>query len=569
MKKVDFKTDIQITKDGAKGKISNGIPDWLYEEEFETTCHYAWSPDSKLLAYVKFDESKVKDFSFQNFLQENKVDYLLYPNLTTFKYPKAGEQNTEAKLYIYDDFNKRTQHIKLQADKDSYIPRFKWRSFDNQLAVFQLNRNQNQLNMYMVNPLSTLSKMIYREESKTYIDYKNTDDVFFSEKNGSFYLLSSRDGYRHIYQYNKDGSLLRQITKGNWDITDFYGVNENTGIVYYQSAELSPMERQVYAIDAKGKKTNLTDAKGTNRAYFSTTFSYFIHQNGNLTTPDNYVVRNSAAKLIRTLASNKDLQDKFQNLQLSQKEFFSFNTSDGTRLNGWMIKPKQLNNTKKHPVLMIQYSGPNSQLVLDKWDIGWEYFLSTQGYVVVCVDGRGTGARGKNFADTGYLRLGVREAQDQIEAAQYLASLSFVDKDRIGIWGWSYGGTVTLMAMSSGKKVFKAGVSIAPVTDWRFYNTAYTERFMRTPEQNFKGYEESSALLKAEKLSGRLLLIHSTADDNVHYANTMVYVDRLVQADKQFEMQIYTDKNHSILGKQTRRHLYQRIFNFLEKELKN
>ncbi len=568
MKKVDFKTDIQITKDGAKGKISNGTADWLYEEEFETTHLYAWSPDSKLLAYVKFDETNVPEFSFQRFLQDNKKDYLLYPELTTLKYPKAGESNTNARVYIYDDFNKRTQAVKLNDERDSYIPRIRWTKDSEQLAVFQMNRNQNQLNMYYVNPRSLIAKLIVREESKTFVDYKNIDYLQFCENNGVFYSLSSRDGYRHIYRHRKDGGIDRQVTKGNWDITDFYGVDEKRNIVYYQSAEKSPLERQVYAIDAKGKKTNLTDAKGTNRADFNADYSYFVHQYSNASTPDVFSLKDNKGRNIRQIETNNELKEKFETLQLNQKEFFSFKTSAGVSLNAWMLKPVNFNHNKKYPVLMVQYSGPGSQQVLDRWDMGWEYYLSTKGYVVVCVDGRGTGGRGKAFADAGYKQLGIKEAQDQIEAAKHLSTLNFVDKNRIGIWGWSYGGTVVLQAMSTGEKIFKAGIAVAPVTDWRFYNTAYTERYMQTPEQNQAGYQQSSPLLKADKLEGDLLLVHSTADDNVHYSGTMVYINQLVEAGKQFEMQIYTDKNHSILGKQTRRHLYTRMVNFLDRYLR-
>jgi len=569
MKKVDFKTDIQITKDGEFGKISNGIPDWLYEEEFEATHHYAWSPDSKLLAFVKFDESEVRAFSFQTFLDKHKKDYLLYPEQTAFKYPKAGEKNARAIVCVYDDYNKTTRVVKLiDHDTDYYIPRIKWTNNSDQLAVFQLNRNQNRLDMYAVNPKTMLAKLLTREESKTYIDYKNIDYLKFCKNSTDYYGVSSRDGYRHIYRHRKDGSIAKQVTKGNWDITDFYGVDEKKNVVYYQSAESSPMQRQVYAIDAKGKKTNLTDAKGKNRAFFSKNFSYFVHQYSDVNTPDTYVLRTADGKNIREISNHKNLSDTLHSYKLNQKEFFSFNTTDGVSLNGWMLKPINFDESMQYPVLMIQYSGPDSQLVLDKWDIGWEYYLSTKGYITVCVDGRGTGARGKAFADSGYKQQGIPEAADQIATAKHLGSLHYIDKNRIGIWGWSYGGTVAILTMSSGEPVFKAGIAVAPVTDWRFYNTAYIERFMQTPEENFIGYENSSSLLKAEQLNGKLLLVHGTADDNVHYNNTLIYADRLVEAGKQFDMQIYTDKNHSILGKQTRRHLYTKMVDFLDKNLK-
>lgn len=567
MKKVDFKTDIQITKDGEAGKISNGISDWLYEEEFETTYHYDWCPDSKLLAFVKFDERDVKEFTFQTFLQKDKSDFLLYPEHIQFKYPKAGEKNPTAIICIYDDFNKTTRTIDLKLQNDYYIPRIKWTSNANQLAIFQMNRNQNRLNMFFANPKTGIARLITREESKTYIDYQNINLLQFRKDNSGFYSISDRDGYRHIYQHRMDGTIARQITKGNWDITNFYGVDERRNIIYYQSAELSPVQRNIFSIDAKGKKVSIAEAKGKNDAWFSTGFNYFVHEFSSITQPNIFVLRNSNGSKIRNLKDNSLLATTFQSFQLNNKDFFSFSTSDNIKLNGWMLKPTGFDPEKKYPVLMIQYSGPGSQLAINQWNIGWEYYLSTKGYMVVCVDGRGTGSRGADFMKSTYKQLGILEARDQTETAKYLSGLTYVDKSRIGIWGWSYGGSVVLWAMSSGENVFKAGISVAPVTDWRFYNTAYTERFMQTPEENFSGYEETSAVLKADQLEGRLLIIHGTADDNVHYNNTLIYTDKLVEAGKQFEMQIYTDKNHSITGKQTRRHLYTRMSEFLFREL--
>ena len=567
MKKVDFKTDIQITKDGEAGKISNGIADWLYEEEFEATYHYAWCPDSKLLAYIKFDETEVKEFSFQTFLSKDKPGFLLYPELTQFKYPKAGEKNPEAIVCIYDDFNKTTRTIKLKPEGDYYIPRIKWTNNANQLAIFQMNRNQNRLDMFYANPKTGIARLITREESKYYIDYQNIDLLKFRKDNIGFYSVSDRDGYRHIYQHRMDGTIARQITKGKWDVTDFYGIDERKNIIYYQSVELSPVQRNVFSIDAKGKQVCLTNEKGKNEAWFSSNFNYFVHEISSVTEPNKRVLKSSNGSKIRVLEDNSDIASSFQNLQLNNKEFFSFTTSDNIMLNGWMLKPSGFDSTKKHPVVLIQYSGPGSQLAVNEWNIGWEYYLSQNGYLVVCVDGRGTASRGADFMKLTYKQLGVLEARDQIETAKYLGSLDYVDKDRIGIWGWSYGGSVVLWAMSSGEKIFKAGVSVAPVTDWRFYNTAYSERFMQTPEENFSGYEQTSAILKAKQLEGKLLIIHGTADDNVHYNNTLIYTDKLVEEGKQFEMHIYTDKNHSITGKQVRRHLYTRMCEFLFREL--
>ena len=570
MKKLDFNTEIAITKDGETGKIINGTPDWVYEEEFQATRHFAWSPDSKLLAFLKFNETEIPEFSFQLFKNESQIDtdINLYPSFLKFKYPKAGENNAKVSVCVYDDFNKTTKFMQLpESDQDYYIPRIRWTNTADQLAIFKLNRNQNRLDMLMANPKSTLTKLVLRQEDKYYIDYQNIDYIQFTPDNQFFFGVSEQDGFRHIYQYRINGSVYKQITKGTWDITDFYGYDHTKQILYYQSAEVSPMQRDIYAIDAKAKKTRLTNGKGTHDASFNSTYSYYLDVFSSIDAPEKIILYNPKGVQIRVIESNSKLQKDFDALQLPKKEFFSFNTSDNIKLNGWILKPKDFSGDKKYPVLQVQYGGPDSQEALDKWDIGWEYYLSTQGYIVVCVDGRGTGARGAEFRKCTYKQLGILEAKDQIETAKYLGKQSYIDKDRIGIWGWSFGGSLTLWSMSSGENIFKAGIAVAPVTDWRLYNTAYTERFMRRPQENFDGYDKTSALAMADKLNGKLLIVHGSADDNVHVQNTMLYIDKLVEADKQFEMQIYTDKNHSILGKQTRRHLYTRMVSFLQKNL--
>lgn len=567
MKKVDFKTDIQLTKDGAAGKIRNGISDWVYEEEFAATRYYEWSPDSKLLAFVKFDESSVNQFSFQRFIR--KPGHLTpYPFAEIFNYPKAGEVNSTTNVYVYDDFNKTTRHMKVLDDNpDMYIPRIQWTKDPEKLIIYQMNRQQNRLDMLQANPRTGICKLILRREDKAYVDYQDIDGTYFTNDNKFFYTLNDKDGYRHIYQHKMDGTVARQVTKGNWEVTEFYGVDESRGMVYYQSAENSPVNRDVYVVDIKGKKTCLTDKTSYNTANFSKKFQYFILSTSSVTQPDQFTLRNNKGTLLRELEMNRQLAETVNSQQFSKKEFFSFTTSEGVSLNGWMMKPTQIDPEKKYPVLLVQYSGPGSQQVINQWNIGWEYYLTTRGYIVACVDGRGTGARGAGFLKSTYKQLGVLETKDQVEAANYLGQQSYIDKNRIGIWGWSFGGSMTLWAMSTGEPVFKAGISVAPVTDWRLYNTAYTERFMLTPEENTSGYDNTSAILKAEKLSGRLLLIHGTADDNVHIQNTYLYTNALVEAGKQFEMQIYTDKNHSITGQQTRRHLYTRKVEFLEKNL--
>lgn len=566
MRKLEFNTEMPITTDGQFGSIINGTPDWVYEEEFSETRYFEWSPDSKLLAFVKFDESKVPQFSFTKYLSkpENKDELNVYPDAYSYKYPKAGQNNSLVSVCVYDDYYKSIKTMKLgDDDGEFYIPRIKWTNSVDQLAIFRLNRNQTYNDMYFANPRSTISKLILHQEDKYYTDYQNIDNIQFTSDNKYFFLLSEKDGYRHIYQYEINGILSKQLTKGNWDVTDFYGFDEIKQIAYFQSAEDSPLQRDIYAVDQKGKRTRLTDGKGTHAATFNATFTLFNDNASTLSSPNIFSLRSSNGSIIRTFENNQKLAVAFKTLNLPQKELFNFTTSENIKLNGWMVKPLNFDANKKYPVLIVQYSGPNSQEVQDKWKVDWEYYLATQGYVVVCVDSRGTAARGVEFRKCTYQQLGILETKDMAETAHYLAQQAFIDKDRIGIWGWSYGGFMTLMSMSTGEKVFKAGIAVAPVTDWHFYDSSYTERFMRRPQENFKGYDLSSALQRADKLEGRLLIVHGTADDNVHTQNTMLYIDKLVTADKQFEMQLYTDKNHSILGKQTRHHLYTRMSEFL------
>lgn len=570
LKKLDFKTETPITTDGLFGSIINGTPDWVYEEEFEKTRLFEFSPDSKMLAFIRFDESKVPEYSFPNFLNksDDKDALPTYPTFYKYKYPKAGENNSLVSVCVYDDTYKSIKTMKLdKSDEEFYIPRIKWTNSSEQLAIFKLNRTQNKLDMFFANPKSTLSKLILRQEDKYYVDYGDIDFLYFFSDNQSFINVSEKDGYRHVYQHGINGTMIKQLTKGKWDITNVYGYDENAKVLYYQSAEASPMQRDVYSVDSKGKKIRLTDGKGTHNASFSSNFSLFVDNMSSIETPTTVNLRSNTGMLQRALDNNEALMAKFKALNLPKKEFFSFTTSENVQLNGWMVKPINFDPNMKYPVLQVQYSGPNSQQVVDGWSIGWEYFLATRGYIVVCVDGRGTGARGSEFRKCTYQQLNVLETKDQVETANYLAKQTYVDKDRIGIWGWSYGGTMSLFCMTNNEKVFKAGIAVAPVTDYRFYDTAYAERFMRRPQENFSGYDASSALLRADKLQGNLLIIHGSADDNVHVQNTMLFIDKLVAADKQFEMQLYTDKDHSILGSQTRRHLYTRMSEFLFKNL--
>ena len=568
--KIDFNTEVVVTRDGERGRIINGIPDWVYEEDFSATRFFEWSPDSRLLAYLKFDESEVPEFSFQFFNRNPNRDGLtLYPELYSFKYPKAGERNSRVRVFIYEDFNRGTREIELDGnDDDFYIPRIRWTNSSDQLAIFRLNRNQNRLDMFLANPRSTVARLVLSEQSRYFIDYRLLDMIHFSADNQWFLYVSERDGFRHVYRYRMTGILDRQLTSGDWDVTAVYGFDERNNILYFQAATTSPLQRNVYALDSRGRKTRLTDNDGTNSAIFNSNFSLFINNFSSLETPNRITLHNARGTQIRVLEDNADLAQRFNSLNLPKKEFFTFTTSENIELNGWIIRPRNFNPNTKYPVLQVQYSGPDFQSVLDHWDIGWEYYLAENGYIVVAVDGRGTGARGTEFRNSTYMQLGILEAKDQIETAKFLARKGYVDENRIGIWGWSYGGTVTLLAMSTDEHIFSAGISVAPVTDWRLYNTVYTERFMRRPQENFRGYEKTSPLLQTHNLSGRLLIVHGTADDNVHAQNTMLYIQRLVEDGKQFEMQLYTDQCHSIRGEQVRRHLYRRKVYFLDRNLR-
>lgn len=559
LKKLDFNSEIAITEDGEFNKIINGTPDWVYEEEFGGTRYFEWSPDSKLLAYVRFDETEVKEFSFQQFNDD-------YPTLYSYKYPRAGHTNSTATLHVYDVQNRTTKQMQLGDDTDNYLSQIRWSNDENGLTVVQLNRNQTTLHLLQVNPRSGVATRLLSETSKTYVDYENLKTLTFN-KNNSFICMSERDGYRHLYLFNANGTLARQLTHGDWDVTAFYGYDECTKTAYFQAAKESPLERHIYKTDSKGKITCLDVRAGTHQASFAKNFKVAIAQFNNTTTPNYYSVITNTGKILRIIEDNKLLADKVAALNLPNKEFFQFNTSDSITLNGWIVKPQHMEVDKEYPLVMVQYSGPNSQEVLNKWNLDWEYYLAQEGYVVACVDGRGTGARGRDFRNCTYWHLGVLETKDQVEAANYLATQDFIDANRIAIWGWSYGGFMTLNCLTYGNGTFKAGIAVAPVTDWNLYNTAYTERFMSRPQENYQGYEQVNLLDKADQLQGNLLIVHGTADDNVHTQQTLLYIEKLVEAGKQFEMQLYTNKNHSILGAKTRLHLYTRFNEFLKKNL--
>jgi dipeptidyl-peptidase-4 len=570
IKDLSSEKETQITSDGKFNSIINGAPDWVYEEEFSFSKAFEWSPDSKFIAFMRFDESRVPLYSMTMFagaapaLEQNKV----YPSVYSFKYPKAGEPNSVVSVLSYELATATTRKMDVGTETDMYIPRIYFTKDPSKLAILRLNRHQNKLDMLIANPASGQSKTIYSEENKYYIDEQQYSGIQFLSDQKHFCLTSERDGWNHIYLYDMDGKLVRQITSGNWDVTDFLGYDAATKKFFYVSSETSPLRRDVYSITLDGKKKiKLTHETGTNSPTFSTSFNYFINNYSNVTTPKQITLNDANGIRIRTLESNTALIEKLANYKYNEKEFFSFTTNENVTLNGWMIKPIDFNPTKKYPVLMIQYSGPNSQQVVDSWSMGWNEYLAQQGYIVACLDPRGTGARGEEFRKMTYLQLGKYETQDQIEGAKYLGGISYVDKYRIGIWGWSYGGFISCSCMVKGNGIFKAGIAVAPVTNWRFYDNVYTERFMRTPAENPKGYDDNSPLNFAANLQGKFLICHGTADDNVHTQNTYEFTEKLVQANKQFEMQLYTNRNHSIRGGNTTMHLYTRMTDFLKTNL--
>ena len=562
-------SESQVTTDGKRNEIINGIPDWVYEEEFSFNRALEFSSDSQMLAYIKFDESGVKQYDFPLFagMAPHNADLEKYPGSYVYKYPKTGEANSKVSVHTFDIQSRVTRKMEVPISDDSYIPRIRFTKNADQLAIMTLNRQQNQFDLYMCNPRSTNCRLILRDETDTYIKEDILDNIqFFTD---GFTFMSERNGHNHLYWYNLNGELQKQITDGNYEITNFLGYAPTEEAFYFQSNEGSPLRKAIYKVDKKGKKTCLTPREGTNSAQFSSDMKYFVNRFSNLSTPTIITVHDNNGKELRTLVDNKELVQRLAEYNLPTKEFFTFTTQRGDELNGWIMRPTNFNPSLKYPVLMTQYSGPGSQEVLDSFGgVDWETFMAAQGFVVACVDGRGTGGRGTDFEKCTYMQLGVKEAQDQVAAAQYLGSLPYVDSSKIGIWGWSFGGYMTLMAMSEGTPVFKAGVAVAPVTDWNYYDTVYGERFMRTPQQNFDGYKASSCMERADKLSGRLLIVHGMADDNVHFQNTAEYAEKLVQVGKQFEMQVYTNRNHSIFGGNTRNHLYTRLTEFFNRELK-
>jgi dipeptidyl-peptidase-4 len=559
IKNLESQKTTQVTFDGKKNEIINGVADWVYEEEFSFVRAFEWNSESNQLAFLRFDERHVPEFSMDIYGKQ------LYPTQDAFKYPKAGEKNALVSLHIY--YLSSTVISDISLENYEYIPRIKWSKDSNILSVMTLNRHQNDLRLYFVDSQKSTSNLILQETDKAYVDIH--DNLTFLADN-SFIWTSEKDGFNHIYHYDKTGKLKNQITKGNWEVTNFYGIDEKNKTIYYQSVEDGSINRSIYSISINGKnKKRLNTSIGNNSASFSKNFQYFINTFSDVNTPTYYTLHKNSGEKIKDIITNQNLKNKVAEYNFSAKEFFNLQTKDGN-FNAWIIKPTAFDAAKKYPVLMYQYSGPGSQSVSNSWSSGndlWYQMLAQQGYIVVCVDGRGTGLLGAEFKKMTYKELGKYEVIDQIEAAKELGKLPYVDASRIGIWGWSYGGFMSANALFKGDDVFKMAIAVAPVTNWRNYDSVYTERFMQTPQENPSGYDENSPINHVEKLKGKFLLVHGSADDNVHVQNSMQMIEALVQANKQFEWAIYPDKNHGIYGGKTRHHLYQKMTDFIKNNL--
>ena len=553
----------QFTTDGKKNSVINGITDWVYEEEFAFVRAYDWNAAGDKIAFIRFDETAVPEFTMEVYNNG------LYPDPQTFKYPKAGEKNSTVSLHIYDVKAGTTKEIKLGNYSDFYIPRIKWTNDAQALSVQVLNRHQNNLDLIFVDANSGAAKVVLNEQDKAYVDI--TDNLTFLNDN-SFIWTSEKDGYNHVYHYSKAGKLLDQITKGNWEVTAYYGFDDKTGNIFYQSVENGSINRDVYRINLNGKnKVRLTNQVGTSNATFSPNFDLFINAFSSAKQPTTYTLNSAKdGNQVKEIANNNDLKTKLANYAIPVKEFTTITTEKGNELNAWFIKPANFDPSKKYPVLMYQYSGPGSQQVTNSWndtDDYWFYMLSQEGYIIACVDGRGTGFKGAAFKKVTYKELGKFEVEDQIDAAKVIGKYAYVDPARIGIWGWSYGGFMSSNCILKGADVFKMAIAVAPVTNWRFYDSVYTERYMQTPQENASGYDQNSPINHASKLKGSYLLVHGSADDNVHVQNTMLMVEALVQANKQFDWAIYPDKNHGIYGGATRLQLYTKMTNFIKDKL--
>lgn len=555
-------TETQITKDGKYNHIINGATDWVYEEEFAVYQGFSWSPASDKIAFYRFNESNVKEF-------EMTMYGTLYPQQEKFKYPKAGEANSVVGILVYDLPSELIAEMDCGKETDIYLPRMQFTKDNNTLCIQRLNRLQNKLELLLANASTGKSNVIYTETNKYYIDIHN--NLTFLNNGKEFIFTNERDGFHHLYLYNINGKLVRQITRGNFDIDAFYGYDEKSKRLFFTSSEEGATERYVYSIDISGKnKRKLTPAKGWNTAQFNSNFTYFLNVSSTLNTPPVYALYNQNGQMVRMLEDNKVLIEKLKSLKIAPAKFSTINNELGQPLNMFTIKPANFDSTKKHPVLMYVYGGPGSQTVMNRWsgaNYFWYQMLAQQGYIVVSVDGRGTGFRGEQFKKCTYLNLGKLEIEDQIYVATQLGKMPFVDASRIGIWGWSFGGYMASLGISKGANVFKAAIAVAPVTNWRYYDNIYTERFMRTPQENGKNYDDNSPINHVEKIKGNYLIVHGTADDNVHFQNAVEMVDAMIKKGVKFDSEFYPNKNHGIGGARARHHLYERMTRFLLEKL--
>lgn len=562
VKDLGSNTETQITKDGEFNKIINGAVDWVYEEEFTMSRGFEWSPDGNKIAFYKFDESKVKEYFFPEYGE-------LYPKEVRYKYPKAGEANSIVTVHIYDVNAKTTKQVDTGKETDQYIPRIKWTMDAGKLSLIRMNRHQNKLELLIADASTGATSVLLTEESPQYIEI--TDNLTFLKNGTQFIWSSDKDGYNHLYLYDMNGKLVKQLTSGQWEVIEFKGIDESSKTLYYVSTENSARDRDLYSVRLDGKnKQKLSVEEGTNLAEFSNGFKYYINFHSDANTPYYITLHNSNGKLVRVLEDNASLKKTMADYTLSKKEFFTFKTSEGVDLDGWMIKPANFDANKKYPVFMTFYGGPGHNMVTNSWggpDYFWHQLIAQKGYIVVCVDNRGTEARGAAFKKSTYKQMGKLEVADQIEVAKYLGGMSYVDKSRIGVEGWSFGGYLAALCMTKGSEYFKCGISVAPVTNWRFYDSIYTERYLSLPQDNPYGYDDNSPINHVKNLKGKYLLVHGTADDNVHFQNSVEMVTALIKANKQFDSFYYPDKNHSIYGGNTRYHLYTKMTNFLVENL--
>ena len=559
-------SEIAITNNGKYNHIINGSTDWVYEEEFSFAKAFYWSPDSRRIAFYTFDESEVKEYNMQ-------LWYELYPEDYKFKYPKAGEKNSDVTIHIYDTQKEKTIDVNVGPETDIYIPRVFWTNEPDRLAVMKLNRLQNHMQLFHANAKNGKSDLILEEKNDTYVDINYNDKFIYLEDERGIVTTSEKSGFKHIYHYDLKGNLISQVTNGDWEVDQLYGVDQQNNLVYFTSTEVSPLERHLYSIGLNGEnKKRLSNDKGQTSANFSPDFSYYVATFSALDQPTLYTLHKApSGELVKVLEDNEQLKTRLSSFALGTKTFFSFDTEDGTSLNAYMIKPHDFDPEKEYPVIMYVYGGPGSQTVTAGWggqrDM-YHHYLTQHGFIVVSIDNRGTGGRGKEFKHITYAQLGRYETMDQLSGARYLASLPYVDEDRIGIWGWSYGGYMSSLAVFTGAEELAAAIAVAPVTNWRFYDTIYTERYLKTPQLNPDGYDAWSPITHAYKLEDDYLLIHGTGDDNVHFQNAVVLQDALISANKHFDSFFYPNRTHGIGGGITRYHLYTMMTNFWLEKLK-